>query len=152
MASFNNLQFINRDVLDNYGEHVSCLFKPGEYTLRIHRVKEAANRAGTGKLLIFIFEFGGKFTELLLNYPHSEPKTQWHGERKLVEINNSIGITKFDHHRELEGKTLVARITVDEGTNGYKDRNEFEFLAPAPLQQETEMRSQVEQPEFWASA
>ena len=129
MAAFNNLQFMNREALDAYGEHNASVFPPNEYQLRIHRIKDPNNRAGTGKLLIFIFESGGNFTELLINYPHSDPKTQWHGERQLLEINKALGITGFTHHRELEGKTLTARVSIDQGNNGYADRNAFEFLA-----------------------
>ena len=144
MVAFNNLQFLNREAIDAYGEHSSSVFPPNEYQLRIHRVKEANNRAGTGKLLIFIFESGGNFTELLLNYPHSDPKTQWHGERQLLEINKAIGITGFNHHRELEGKTLTARVSIDQGSNGYSDRNAFEFLAQ-PTQQTTAQPQQAQQ-------
>lgn len=133
MVAFNNLQFLNREAIDAYGEHPASVFPPNEYQLRIHRVKDANNRAGTGKLLILIFESGGNFTELLLNYPHSDPKTQWHGERQLLEINKAIGITGFNHHRELEGKTLTARVSIDQGSNGYADRNAFEFLAQPVL-------------------
>jgi len=144
MVAFNNLQFLNREAIDAYGEHPASVFPPNEYQLRIHRVKDANNRAGTGKLLILIFESGGNFTELLLNYPHSDPKTQWHGERQLLEINKAIGITGFNHHRELEGKTLTARVSIDQGSNGYADRNAFEFLAQ-PTQQATAQPQQAQQ-------
>jgi len=140
MVAFNNLQFIDRDTVTAYGEHASTVFPPNEYRLKIHRVKDGANKAGTGRLLIFIFESGGNYTELFLNYPHSDPKVHWHGERQLREINEALGLTHFNHHRELEGKTLTARVTVDAGTNGYRDRNSFEFLplpkltpTPAPI-------------------
>lgn len=62
---------------------------------------------------------------------HRNPKAGEIGKRKLKQIKHAIGKPDCEQEEDLWGCPLVAHIDVEEGTNGYSDKNRIQGFSQA---------------------
>lgn len=114
------------------------LLPDGDYVVVMDRVSENPTKKGDGSYVKASFkigegEFKGRllFNNFLINHPN--PKASQIGKEQLDKCLKALGVYNgfagVGHDTtQLEsflGKELIVNVGVEEGTNGYKDRNKI---------------------------
>tara|TARA_R100001594_G_scaffold142137_2_gene188805 strand:+ start:223 stop:645 length:423 start_codon:yes stop_codon:yes gene_type:complete len=114
------------------------LLPDGDYVVTMDRVAEQATKKGDGSFVKASFkvesgDYKGRliFTNFLINHPN--PKAANIGKEQLSKCLKALGVYNGfagigNDSTQLEsflGKELIVNVGVEEGTNGYKDRNKI---------------------------
>lgn len=112
------------------GPTVGEILQRGPYKLEITHSEEKATVKGDGKyveLTISVVEpaeFAGTTFFEKANTENPSAKAVEIGQRTLAGIGNAVGILEGEYS-DLHHKPFVAEVTIEPGSNGYKDKNKL---------------------------